>query len=284
VRGTALDGGDPGPCGAAGRAGHRREWAARDRAVRTVLVLGPPEKVDPLHLPRTAPKTAGEHVDDAWWAAFPVDEDGALHRAALRLPGALDALAVAFVWTAPAGAEPAAAEIDADGRIAVWRAGKPVAFPAANLRFGVRGIASALAPGGPPSVLLQWRSTDPDPRIGLALGGAAGAIGADPAPVQPIEVKALGFGPKQAGLRLHPTFHWADLRRAGVLRLRTADGKVRDAADLGVTLVDGKGTVRIDLPAGETKAGAKFVVDGLRDPWGRTFPGQPVEIDVAPPQ
>lgn len=280
VRGTALDGGDPGPWGAAGRRAGARTWTSLDRALRTVLVLGPPEKVDLAHPPTVAPSAAGERVGDAWWVAFPVGDDGAFHRASLRLPSSSDTAFAAFTWTAPAGAEPGAAEIDADGVLALWRAGKRVAFPPTNLRFGSLGNAVTLAPGGPPSLLVHWKSGDTDPRIGLAIGGAANVVPAGDAP--PLRLETVGFGPKNAGLRVNSPFHWDDLRRPGVVRVRFTDGTLRDAADLGVTLFDAKGTLRVDWPAGVAKAGAKFVVEGLRDPWGRPLAGQPAEADAEP--
>jgi hypothetical protein len=280
VRGTALDGGDPGPWGAAGRRGRGRTWDSLDRALRWVLVLGPPDKVDLAHPPKAAPSAAGERVGDAWWAAFPAGDDGAFHRASLRLPAAADTVIAAFAWTAADGDVPKQAEVNADGVVAPWCAGKPLAFPATNLRFGAQGMAAALAAGAPQALLVQWRSTDPDPRLGLALDCAVTqpAPGAAPA----IDVEAVGFGPKNAGLRVRQPFHWGDLGRPGVLRVRFADGKVRDAADLGITLFDAKGTLRVDWPASAPKAGARFLVDGLRDPWGRAFGGQPVEVDAEP--
>ena len=280
VRGTALDGGDPGPTGSPGRRGRGRTWASLDRALRTVLVLGPPDKVDVARPPKAAPTAPGERVGEAWWAAFPVGQDGAFHRASLRLPAAADTVIAAFAWTPAAGAAPKLAEFNADGVLAPWSAGRPLAFPATNLRFGVQGAAAALAAGGPQSLLLHWRSSDPDPRLGLALDAtvtqdAPGAAAA-------IDLEPLGFGAKNAGLRIRQPFHWGDVGRQGVVQVRFQDGNARDAADLGVMLYDARGALRIDWPAGIPKTRAKFIVNGLRDPWGRAFTGQPVEIDVEP--
>ena len=280
VRGTALDGGDPGPWGAPGRRGRGRTWVSLDRALRTVLVLGPPDKVDLAHPPKTAPSAPGERVGDAWWAAFPAGEDGAFHRASLRLPAAADTVIAAFAWKAPAGEAVKRAELNADGVVMPWSAGKPLAFPATNLRFGAQGAAAALAAGGPQALLLQWRSSDPDPRLGLALDAAV--TQAAPGAATAIDLEPLGFAAKNAGLRVRQPFHWGDIGRPGVLRVRLADGNVRDAADLGVILYDARGSLRIEWPAAAPKAGAKFIVDGLRDPWGRAFTGQPAELDVSP--
>jgi len=67
-----------------------------------------------------------------------------------------------------------------------------------------------------------------------------------------------------------------------VITVRTADGETYDAVQFSPYVNDAKGTVRVDLPASVSKSGATFVVDGLTDPWGRPFPGQPVEIPLEP--
>jgi len=290
VRGTALDGGDPGPSGRGPSGRRRRPWVSRTRALHRFLVLGPPDKVDANRLPKAAPAAAGEKVGDAWWCAFDADDAGGLDRASLGWPDKSPVVPLAVLWTVAgsggggdAGAI-AEAEVNADGVTALWRGGASIPFPEASLRHGVRGVRVPLVASGASGLLLWWRCTDLDPRIGVAIHAAAGAgATATDVPLPPggaLEAEPIRFGPKQIGLRVKSPFHWADLRRPGVVRLVAADGSAQDLTS--IQAIDAKGTLRADLPVGAVKATSKLVIDGLRDPWGRVLAGQPMEIDVEP--
>lgn len=286
VRGTALDGGDPGPAGRAPAGRRRRAWPSADRALRRVLVLGPPDRIELSKLPKSAPAAAGERVGDAWWAAFDTDAAGGLDRSALRWPDKSEVVPAAFLWTIEgAAAGLMDVEVNVDGTVAVWRGGSAFPFPNVALRNGSRGVAVPAPVAAAGGIVVWWKSADFDPRIGVALQVPAGAKAASAAPVAPVvglDVEAMRFGPKQVGFRVNVPFHWADLRAPGVFRLRAADGGWSDLGPAGLALHDARGTLRADLPPGVAKAGARFVIDGLRDPWGRTLAGQPVEIDVEP--
>lgn len=282
---SATDGGDPGPSGAAPPGRRRRVWASANRALATLLVLGPPERVDTKLLPRAAPATAGERVGDAWWVAVDVGADGCVDRAVFARAGDGAAVAIAAVWAPGAGATPETIEINADGRIAVWRGGASLPFSSDVRRSGSRGERRALPPQGPPGAVVWWRPADGEPRLGIALPDGARARDAIVAPgdtAAALDAEAIRYGPRQAGLRIRSPFHWIDLQRSGTLVVRLADGRTFDAVELGAVVADGKGTVRLDLPSDAPKAGAVFVVDGLRDPWGRPLWNQPLEIPVEP--
>lgn len=294
VRGWALDGGDPGPSGAGQTGRRRRVWESSSKALKRFLVLGPPEKVDQTKLPKVAPAAAGERVGDAWWCEFDADERGGLDRAALAWPDDLPVIPLAVIWPVASESSPgiAEAEVCADGSVGLWRAGATIIFPLSPLRHGVRGVrvplastlplASSvpLASSMPNGLVLWWKSADFDPRIGVAvhLPDGAAARDVERPPVATLDVDPIRFGPKQAGFRVKPAVHWADVRRGSFVRLLAADGASLPVT--GLSAVDAKGTYRFDLPAGVAKAGARIVFDGLRDPWGRTLEGQPREIDA----
>jgi hypothetical protein len=240
--------------------------------------------VDPTKLPKAVPLAAGERLGDAWWCAFDADEAGGLDRAALGWPAASPIVPLALLWNATGAGGIAEVELNVDGIVGLWRSGTSVPFPDIDLRHGSRGLRVPLpasGPAGPAGLIVWWRSADLDPRIGLAVH-ATGAVAEPEAPYVPaLEAEPIRFGPKQVGLRVKGAIHWADLRRPGVFRIVGKDGASQDLA--GVQLVDAKGTLRADLPPGAVKAGSRIVVDGLRDPWGRAFAGQPLEIDAEPP-
>ena len=283
VRGTSTDGGDPGPAGRAPRGRRRRPWASADAALRMVLVLGPPEKTDPAVLPKAAPPSVGARVGEAWWAAFAADETGGLDRSTLRWPEAVETIAVAALWRADADHEPQSLELNVDGTVAVWSGGSALPIAATPLRFGTRRARPPRRGGDAGGVVVWWKSADFDPRIGIAVHAADAhrVPGLVPPPgVAALDAEPIGFGPRQIGLRPGTPYHWADVSRPGVFRLRAANGSTTDLAEHGITVYDAKGTLRADLPPGVAKKGARFVVDGLRDPWGRTLAGQPFELDA----
>ena len=285
VRGTATDGGDPGPSGRSANGRRNRPWASANRALRTVLVLGPPDRIDAKKLPKSAPAKAGERHGDAWWAVFDTDEQGGLARSVLRWPEKPDTAPLAFVWEGAGGAAPDEIEINVDGSVALWRAGAALPCPTTPLRNGSRGERVRLPSAGPPGVVVWWRSADMDPRIGVAVslpdGGRVSDLPETDPPAQ-LVADPIQFGPKHVGFRIATPFHWADLRTPGVFVLRAADGTEHDLSASGLVSFDAKGTVRADLPQGVTKAGATVRISGLRDVWGRRLDGQPREIDAEP--
>jgi hypothetical protein len=173
-------------------------------------------------------------------------------------------------------------DVNADGELTLFAGGQPVAYPSGLRRSGSRGhvFPAPLHPG----MVIWWRSSEASSRLAVATDVSRSDrawLETAPEPV-PLAAESIRFNGRYAALRMRTQWHWADARRPRVFRLRTTDGRTLDMAGSAATVTDAKGTLRFELADAGDKVAATFVIDGLRDPWGRTMPGQPLEVPVEP--
>lgn len=282
ARGTALDGGDPGPHGTAPPGRRRRPWDSAGSAIRRFLVLGPPSAVDPARPPKSAPAEVGETAGNAWWCAVEADEEGGLERSAL---GFSDGTVFVAVLPGGGGIDTAGAiETNADGRVEVLLGDQALSGTTAPQRFGTRGLLRVWTGDPGRGFLLRWTSDDLSPRLGVAILGDEGPMACVEATGKSDRLVAvpIRFSGAYAGLRISPRLHWLDLARSGAMVLHLGDGTTHDLSELGVKVHDAKQTLRYQWPEGVARYGAKVVLTGLRDVWGRPLHDRPVTLSVDP--
>jgi len=282
VRGTATDGGDPGPFGNAAPGRRRRAWSTRGAIVESAYVLGPFDALSTLKVgrpPRLFERGAPMQRADLRWAKI---ETGGRVGLCADIYDWPDDRPVVMTFAVDLGGAAGSLEINADGRIAGWVDGTPLAVPSLRGRWGSRGGRVRIPAGaGVRELTLVWSDRDTGGVIGVAVHAGEGAdVAFTTRPEKGgnrLAVTPAVYPDQTVGFRVAGMPNWLDLETRG--RVRVIDGKrnAYDLCDLFPTL-DRRGLVRLTLPPGVDPADASLEFVSFRDAHGRRFGGQPLTV------
>lgn len=280
IRGTATDGGDPGPLGKPGWGAEEVRWRTRGAPMTAVYVTRSDEETGDVPSARAA--GAQLRASGLTWSRFDVESDGAV------TVGPFPVVEGRRYFAAyPLHLERAATvtlELNAEGAVAAWIDGARLEGLPARMRFGSRGVeVTRRLDAGPHELIVRLAATEPTSRLGVAVHGSDRKSFTNaplPAPeAAELELKPVAYRRPMIGFRLASVLHWADLvdpKRAYILR------ESGERVGLGEFELEfaARGFVKTRVPEGwgDEKLELHFV--GVRDPHGTPLGGQPLVIPL----